>query len=116
MFYGCSGLTTIPSSLPATTLKSNCYYEMFRGCSKITTAPVLPATTLVTNCYYRMFYSAAKLNYVKAMFTTTPGSYTTNWLYGVASTGTFVKNSAATWTNTGAGSVPTGWTIQTASS
>lgn len=116
MFSGCSGLTSIPASLPATTLKSNCYYEMFRGCSKITTAPVLPATDLVTNCYYRMFYSAAKLNYVKAMFTTTPGSYTTNWLYGVASTGTFVKNSAATWTNTGAGSVPTGWTIQTASS
>ena len=120
MFYGCTSLTTVPTTLPATTLQTACYDEMFRGCKNITTAPILPATTLVTTCYYRMFYNCSKLNYVKAMFTTTPTSgsngTTTNWLYGVASSGTFVKNSAATWTNTGASSVPSGWTVQTASS
>ena len=33
----------------------------------------------------------------------------------VASTGTFVKNSAATWTTTGTNGVPSNWTIETAS-
>ena len=61
-----------------------------------------------------MFYGCRMLNYVKAMFTSTRGSYTKNWLYSVSSTGTFVKNSAATWDNTAAG-IPSGWTVQTAS-
>ena len=116
MFYGCSSLTSAPQ-LNATTMQRQCYYQMFRGCSNLETAPDLPATTLAQDCYSQMFYQCGKLNYVKALFTTTPGSgYTTNWLYGVASTGTFVKNSAATWTNTGVSSVPSGWTVQTASS
>ena len=50
------------------------------------------------------------------MFTTTPSDlYTNNWVQNVASTGTFVKNSSATWTTTGVHGVPSGWTVQTAS-
>ena len=116
MFYGCTSLTTAPS-LPATTLVINCYQGMFRGCTRLTTAPTLPATTLVSYCYNNMFYGCTSLNYIKAMFTTTPSaSYTTNWVNGVASSGTFVKNSAATWTTTGTSGIPTGWTVETASS
>ncbi len=116
MFYGCSSLTTAPI-LPATTMVSHCYDQMFRGCTHLTTAPDLPAVTLATRSYYYMFYGCSRLNYVKAMFTTTPGSnYTYYWLSGVASTGTFVKNSAATWTNTGSSAIPTGWTVETTSS
>ena len=90
---------------------------MFQGCSGLTTAPVLPATTLVANCYYQMFYGCSSLNYIKAMFTTSPGGQTANWLNGVAATGTFVKNSAATWTNPcGASTYPCGWTVRTESS
>lgn len=63
-----------------------------------------------------MFYKCSNLNYIKAMFTTTPSdSYTYNWVQGVASTGTFVKNAAAAWSVTGDNGIPTGWTIQTAS-
>ena len=113
MFYGCRALTTAPE-LPATTLKSNCYNSMFRECTSLTTAPELPARTLITNCYSYMFYGCSKLNYVKAAFTTTPSSsYSTNWLSGTKSGGTFYKNSAASWdvrSNTG---VPTSWTIIT---
>ena len=62
-----------------------------------------------------MFYGCSKLNYVKAMFTDIPsGVYPfDNWLKNVSATGTFVKNSAATWTNEQVG-IPTGWTVQTA--
>jgi hypothetical protein len=89
---------------------------MFQGCTSLTTAPVLPAMTLSQYCYLYMFSGCTNLNYIKAMFTTTPGvSYTNNWVNGVASTGTFVKNSAATWDVTGVYGIPTGWTVETAS-
>lgn len=124
MFYGCTSLLTTPD-LPATTLQQYCYQYMFRGCSSLTTAPTLPAITLQRYCYQYMFQNCSKLNYIKAMFTTDPGSsnsssnqarYTYNWVSGVASSGTFVKNSSATWNRTGAHAIPNGWTTQTASS
>lgn len=115
MFNGCTSLTTAPE-LPATTLANTCYLYMFNGCTSLTTAPELPATTLVNGCYRFMFYNCTSLNYIKAMFTTTPDiSYTHSWVQNVASTGTFVKNSAATWNVTGNNGIPTGWTVQTAS-
>lgn len=123
MFDGCSGLISAPT-LPAITLQQYCYQYMFRGCSSLTTAPNLPATTLQRYCYQYMFQNCSKLNYIKAMFTTDPGSsnssnqarYTYNWVSSVASSGTFVKNSSASWNRTGAHAVPSGWTTQTASS
>ena len=116
MFQNCTSLETAPV-LPATTLANQCYSGMFFGCTNLTTAPVLPATTLANYCYTQMFYNCTKLNYIKAMFTTTPSNtYTQNWVTGVAASGTFVKNSAASWNVTGVNGVPTGWTIQRASS
>jgi hypothetical protein len=62
-----------------------------------------------------MFLGCTRLNYIKAMFTTTPSAtYTSNWVLNVSSTGTFVKNSAATWNVSGVNGVPSGWTIETA--
>jgi hypothetical protein len=114
MFYNCTSLTTAPE-LPATTLVKGCYRYMFKNCTSLTTAPELPAITLISNCYSYMFDGCSRLNYIKAMFTTTPNTnYTSNWVSGVASTGTFVKNSAATWDVSGMNGVPTGWTVQTA--
>ena len=113
MFQGCTSLTSAPE-LPATTLANNCYQNMFIGCTSLTTAPELPASTLAESCYAGMFYRCSSLNYIKALFTTTPGSsYTNNWVSGVASTGTFVKADAATWDVTGNNGVPTGWTVVT---
>ena len=41
--------------LPATTLRSYCYYQMFWLCSNLTTAPKLPASSLAVGCYKDMF-------------------------------------------------------------
>ena len=114
MFSGCTSLVTAPE-LPATTLAPYCYQQMFYGCTSLVTAPELPATTLAQYCYQQMFYGCASLNYIKAMFTTKPTTlYTANWVSGVASSGTFVKNSAATWDVSGVNGIPEGWTVQTA--
>ena len=111
MFFDCTSLVKAPE-LPATTLRTYCYGDMFRGCTSLTTAPELPATELESNCYINMFRGCTKLNYLKALFTTTPSiDYTQSWVSGVAATGTFVKNSAATWTTTGVNGIPEGWTV-----
>lgn len=115
LFKNCTVIQSVSRDfLPATTLGSGCYYNMFYGCTSLTSVPDLPALTLVDYCYRSMFYRCSNVNYIKAMFTTTPGTtYTYNWLNGVASSGTFVKNKDATWTLSGASGVPNGWTIQT---
>ncbi len=117
MFQDCTSLTKAPSILPATTLATSCYNSMFRNCSSLTKAPELPDATMVLNCYSYMFQNCSNLNYIKAMFTTTPSAtYMSNWVYGVSSTGTFVKNSAASWTNSfGVNAIPSNWTVTTAS-
>ena len=60
MFYGCTALTAAPA-LPATQLASYCYQQMFYNCSALTAAPELPATELASNCYYQMFRGCTAL-------------------------------------------------------
>ena len=62
-----------------------------------------------------MFSGCTSLNYIKCLAVNKTSSSTTGWLYNVAATGTFVKNSAATW-DSGINGIPTGWNVQTASS
>lgn len=113
MFAGCENLFNAPA-LPATTLAERCYAGMFKGCTNLSIAPELPATTLAGGCYSNMFAGCSSLNYVKMMAPDFNGlTCVNNWLNNVSSTGTFVKNAAATWDNTGV--VPEGWTVQTAS-
>ena len=68
LFYDVNGttyLTTLVNAenlvLPATTLATSCYSEMFRNCTSLTQAPELPATTLVGSCYSSMFYHCTSL-------------------------------------------------------
>ena len=60
MFSGCTSLTSAPA-LPATTLAPFCYCEMFEGCTSLTTPPTLPATTLAKGCYSIMFMNCTAL-------------------------------------------------------
>ena len=114
MFGGCSNLTTAPE-LPATTLANSCYDSMFENCSSLTTAPELPATTLAESCYYYMFNDCTKLNYIKMLATNISASgCLNNWVKGVSSTGTFVKNATMTSLPRGTSGIPTGWTVQNA--
>lgn len=113
MFNGCGSLTSTPE-LPATTLAMGCYFYMFNGCTSLTTAPELPARTLVTNCYTGMFRNCTKLNYIKCLATDiSANNCTTSWVYGVASSGTFYKNSSmfeSTW-GRGVNGIPGNWSI-----
>lgn len=120
MFDGCTGLTDIPADyLPSNLNKvyqARCYDCMFRGCTNITRAPDLLATVLPEKAYYCMFSGCTKLNYIKMMaIDISEANCLGSWVSNVSSTGTFVKNAAATWDVTGNDGVPTGWTVETAS-
>ena len=60
LFKGCTSLTKAPV-LPATTLAYACYNSMFFDCYSLTKAPVLPATTLTRYCYSNMLRSCRLL-------------------------------------------------------
>lgn len=116
MFNGCINLVTAPA-LPSTTLAADCYTRMFRECTSLVTAPELPATTLAYSCYAAMFYGCTSLNYIKMLATDISATHCLDsWVGSVASTGTFVKNAAATWDVIGKSGIPYGWTVETAES
>lgn len=111
MFTGCTALKSAPD-IYVETVGSNSFYNTFSGCTSLEQAMVLPAKKLESGCYTNLFRSCKKVNYITALFETLPStSYTSNWVSGVSSTGTFVKNINATWTTTGASGVPTGWNV-----
>ena len=117
MFQDCTSLTTAPQ-LPATTLYGGCYQNMFQGCTSLERAPELPATELDSSwwsVYGGMFSGCTSLNYAKVMAInfSNMGQYS-NMLNGVAQSGTFVKNVNAEWTESDV--IPSGWTVETASS
>ena len=109
MFDGCTSLVNAPA-LPATTLYDYCYDGMFYGCTSLVNAPDLPATILEEYSYRRMFYRCTSLNHVKCLAQVFKTSSTTDWLNGVSSTGTFVKDANTTWP-IGDSGIPTGWTV-----
>ena len=113
MFSWCTYLET-PPALPATTLAKGVYWYLFEKCA-ITTAPDLLAEHLVAECYGSMFTGCASLNFIKCMaidgFSTT--NCKQNWVTGVASSGTFVKDSGVTvnqWSRGNSG-IPTSWLV-----
>ena len=112
MFRGCTSLTTAPE-LPATTLLNGCYSAMFRDCTSLTAAPQLLATTLTNNCYNNMFYGCSNLSTITCLATDISASLcTTNWVNGVAASGTFTKASSMNDWTTGVEGIPSGWSVQ----
>ncbi|MBO4454568.1 MAG: InlB B-repeat-containing protein [Paludibacteraceae bacterium] len=115
MFSGCTGLTSAPE-LPATTLAARCYAAMFSGCTGLTSTPALLATTLTEECYQEMFSGCTGLSSVVCSATgRTNTNATTNWLSGVAQSGTFYAPEGSVFASDarGVSSIPTGWNIIT---
>lgn len=137
MFENCSNLTSAPS-LPALTLVEKCYSYMFDDCSSLETAPVIEATTvakescsnmfsycgkltqgpelkaklLEERCYSSMFFQCSHLNYIKFLGQDwSPVYCTSNWLYGVSQTGTFVKDASVPEMPRGESGIPKDWTV-----
>lgn len=112
MFRNCTNLVEAPA-LPAKSMTQSCYSYMFYGCKNLEKAPELPAKTLGTYSYHSMFYNCSKINYIKMLATNISATdCLKNWLYGVSSTGTFVKHPDMTTLPTSTSGIPSGWTVE----
>ena len=55
-------MSLLDKTCQSTVISSDyCYYDMFIGCTSLTTAPALPATNLSGYCYYDMFRGCTSL-------------------------------------------------------
>lgn len=111
MFRNCSSLTNAPSELSFTTAATSCCYKMFQNCTALTESPIIRTTTLSANSFEDMFRSCRSLSAITCMVTTKSATNCTkNWVYGVATAGTFTKKSGVTW-DRGVDGCPQNWTI-----
>lgn len=112
MFLGCTSLEKA-HELPATTLANSCYDHMFYGCTSLEKAPVLPATMLVEYCYNNMFSYCTNLKEITCLAEDISTQYcVSQWVNGVAQSGTFTKSPNMSSWPTGNSGIPSGWTVQ----
>ena len=104
--------------LPATTLCEDFgseYEYMFNGCTSLLSAPTLIAPKLSSYSYNNMFNGCSSLTKIICLATDISASdCTTNWVDGVAASGTFTKAANMNNWTTGTSGIPNGWTIQNA--
>ena len=119
MFFGCTSLTTPPPQLPATQLSSSaCYGDMFNGCTSLTYSPEIFATSFSSSATWAlgsMFKGCTQLSTIKIHYTGNftsgvPNNAFTDWVNGVAGSGTFYYD--GTDTTRGDSAIPEGWTIK----
>lgn len=73
LFRNCTTLATAPD-LSFTTMATRCYQNIFYGCTSLTTAPSLPATTMADYCYQGVFYGCTSLTTAPVLPATTLSS------------------------------------------
>ena len=110
MFNGCTSLINAPQ-LPAVNLTDGCYGSMFNGCTNLLYAPNLNGAAMVNSCYNNMFNGCTNLMYLMCLSISPNSDYSTDWLSGTRSTGTFKKAPGVTWTR-GVSGIPEGWTVK----
>ena len=116
MFAGCTNIKSTPK-LPSKTLTNSCYKGMFADCINITSAPQIVKAKLAPSCYEEMFKNCSSLNYINARFTeyNNNNNEFTNWVDGVAETGTFMLPEDINFepeSIRGVNGIPTNWLIK----
>lgn len=115
MFKGCTSLVEAPEIQATHHDASGNYHmgQMFSGCTSLTSSPSLEIQTLGKQGYYQLFYGCKNLNEIKMLATDVSATgCLSSWVNGVASAGTFIKSSTATWDITGVDGIPSGWIIK----
>lgn len=113
MFDSCPGLVRGPHMEWGTEdvrLDEGSMEGMFQDCDNLTIAPILQAKTLTQGCYRDMFNGCSSLAFINCE-ATNPGAdvtATSNWVYGVAQQGRFVRDTSVTWP-IGDNGIPQGW-------
>ena len=94
-----------------------CYYNTFRGCTLLISAPVIKSPTTVEGCYYSTFYECSNLNSITTYYSgsgypSLNGPFD-NWLYNTRTTGDFYNLGGGVFLTDSDSGIPTGWTVHT---
>lgn len=111
LFSNCFNLTAAPAILPALSLSTYCYLEMFYRCTSLTTAPILPASVLKDGCYQGMFYGCSNLTHIEMLGAVIGEESLYKWVYGVSESGSFIKAKNANLPIDSQDGVPSGWSV-----
>lgn len=114
MFRKCSYLVDVSSiELPAMTLSTDCYRELFRECTRLTSAPVFPAPTLVKDCYRQMFSSSSIKTVICLATSISAETCLDEWMSGVPNnnTCTFYKSKDMADFAPGQNGIPSNWKV-----
>ena len=113
LFKNCISIINAKNLVLPDTLAEGCYEELFYGCYSLESAPILSCSTLEDNCYEKMFYNCAALNHIECYNLDDISDYvSSDWVYGVANSGTFLIDYTSDWDATNKAShIPSGWTI-----
>ena len=84
---------------------------MFYGCTNLESDIELPATTLASQCYYQMFNGCSNLDYIH-VYQMPDDTQAQNWVSGVAGSGTFICDDTSYILVYSDSQVPTGWTFK----
>ena len=114
MFEYCSALVNPPSAMPATIYhgSGSNYAEMFDQCTSLTHTPVISGSPTQAWGWTNMFRGCSSLNTITVESTQWgSGNQISNWVQGVAATGTFYKP-ADTSIPVGSNGIPNAnWTV-----
>lgn len=115
MFDGCIALLSAPE-IRTTNAVSYSFRDMFNGCISLTSGPFLCATSLTTQMYKNIFAGCSSLTSISVALTSfNGGTYSTDWVSGIASNGTFYCPTVLGNDSTierGVNACPDGWTVQ----
>lgn len=111
MFQNCSNMTKAPLVIPVVTTVGTSWpmAGMFIN-TPITKSPYFKTTTITNSSFQEMFNGCSNLSEIKLDYTGSFGTGAfTNWVSGVAASGTFYYNGS--YTGRGTNAIPSGWTI-----
>ena len=112
LFRYSAALVSAPNMENIDTLASYAFMNAFQDCVSLTGATMPSAANLTTRCYEYMFSGCTNFAYAKCLaYNNITNTNVQMFLFGVASTGTFVKHPDATWPRTVSGGVPDLWTV-----
>lgn len=110
LFYNDTTLVTGPD-MPSETTASYCYMSMYSGCGSLVSISYLPAKTPSSYAYSSMCNNCGSLATVRTGMTNISATgCVSNWLSGVAASGTFYCDEDLSITANSASGIPSGWT------
>lgn len=109
LFSGCTSLTKA-SIFSETTFYNYSYLEMFKGCTNLTEIQLPFSKLYGTKSLSAIFEGCSSLNKIEVNFINWGNNYTTNWVNGVAQSGTFIKPIDLP-EEYGVDRIPQGWTV-----